>query len=165
MYRDAVLSHNRKYRYQLVRIWDSKLPTVAWILLNPSKADEKEDDATVRRCIRFATRWGCGGIEIYNLFAFRSTDPRRLLEVADPIGPNNDRFLAELAQNRMGIVIAWGVVPKPLSGRAKRVTRRLARHAAKRLMCLGLTKGGHPKHPARLPKNTKPRLFAGLTPR
>ena len=52
MYRGAVLNHDRNYRYQLIRIWDSQPSTVGCLLLNPRKADEKEDDVTGRRCIR-----------------------------------------------------------------------------------------------------------------
>lgn len=43
MKKEAVLSEDRKYRYLLSLTWDDTKPTVLFIGLNPSTADEKED--------------------------------------------------------------------------------------------------------------------------
>ncbi len=56
MQKDATLSEDRRYRYRLTREWDQEKPKVLFIGLNPSTADEIEDDATIRRCIGFAKR-------------------------------------------------------------------------------------------------------------
>lgn len=72
----ARFSPDRVYRYDLVRDWDTRQQVVAFIGLNPSTADESEDDPTIRRCIRYARDWGYGGIVMLNAFAFRATDPR-----------------------------------------------------------------------------------------
>ncbi|GHX72979.1 hypothetical protein VCSRO16_3593 [Vibrio cholerae] len=69
----AELSKCRKYRYALWRTWDSDKPFAMFIGLNPSTADEKNDDPTLRRCINFAKSWGYGGVCMANLFAFRAT--------------------------------------------------------------------------------------------
>ena len=47
---------------------------VAFVLLNPSTADEEGDDPTIRRCIGFAQRHGFGGLEAVNLYAYRATN-------------------------------------------------------------------------------------------
>ncbi len=70
---DAKLSDCRIYRYALWRIWDDAKPLVMFIGLNPSTADETEDDPTIRRCISFAQNWGYGGLYMANLFVFRAT--------------------------------------------------------------------------------------------
>lgn len=44
------------YRYSLTRVWDESLPSVTFVLLNPSTADDVELDPTLRRCIGFARR-------------------------------------------------------------------------------------------------------------
>jgi hypothetical protein len=44
---------SRKYRYTLTRVWDETKDKVMFIGLNPSTADEIEDDPTIRRCINF----------------------------------------------------------------------------------------------------------------
>ena len=54
IYSDAKFSKDRIYRYALWRIWDDTLPKLLFIGLNPSTADETNDDPTMRRCIRFS---------------------------------------------------------------------------------------------------------------
>jgi len=51
MKKDAILSEDRKYRYVLSRIWDESKPMVVIVGLNPSTADEKDDDSTIKKCI------------------------------------------------------------------------------------------------------------------
>lgn len=41
MLKEALLSDDRRYRYVLSRTWDEAKPTVLFIGLNPSTADEK----------------------------------------------------------------------------------------------------------------------------
>jgi hypothetical protein len=77
MHRTALLSPCGTFRYRLGRRW-SDGPTVAFVLLNPSTADEVVDDPTVRRCIRFSERDGYGGLEVVNLYAYVATDPADL---------------------------------------------------------------------------------------
>jgi hypothetical protein len=67
----ATLSACRTWRYALWRRWDLSKPPFIVIGLNPSMADELQDDPTIRRCINFAKREGCGSYVMLNLFAFR----------------------------------------------------------------------------------------------
>jgi hypothetical protein len=98
--RAAVLSECGRYRYVLTRTWDHDLAACAFIGLNPSTADAHEDDPTIRRCIRFARDWGHGGLIMLNLFAWRSTDPRGLLDAIFPVGPPADpRHVARRRQD------------------------------------------------------------------
>ena len=69
MDRTALFSPCRTFRYRLGRRW-SDGPVLAFIMLNPSCADEHIDDPSVRRCIGFAQRLGYGGLEVVNLYAF-----------------------------------------------------------------------------------------------
>lgn len=46
MKKTAKLSDCRTYRYELQRIWDESKPYAMFIGLNPSTADETEDDPT-----------------------------------------------------------------------------------------------------------------------
>ena len=94
MEKDAILSEDRKYRYVLSRIWDKSKPIVMIIGLNPSTADETEDDRTIRRCIKFADSWGYGGVYMLNLFAFRATKPTDMFVVVNPIG--SQRVMMEI---------------------------------------------------------------------
>lgn len=152
MIRTAVLSDCGTYRYRLGRCWDTSLPELRWIMLNPSTADSAKDDPTVRKCIGFATRWGFGAIQIVNLFAFRATKPRDLMHTTDPIGPDNDQHLSTVL--RAPVVAAWGgSLPRAPFGRMA-VERILAMAPRDRWWCLGTTKGGEPHHPLILSYNT-----------
>lgn len=64
----AEFSDCRTYRYALWRKWDWQgfANQVMFIGLNPSTADETEDDPTIRRCIRFAKDRGFGGLMMMN---------------------------------------------------------------------------------------------------
>jgi hypothetical protein len=152
--RSAILSKCKRYRYVLKREWQPKLPGVLFVALNPSTADGEQDDPTVRRCIGFARSWGFGKLAIANLFALRSTDPSRLMRDDDPIGPENDRWLSDLAVQFTLTIAAWGA-HEVAKDRAANVLRKLIN-----VHHLGLTNAGYPKHPLYLPKITRPVRFS-----
>lgn len=79
-----------------------------FIGLNPSTADDKIDDPTIRRCINFAQSWGYGGLCVTNLFAFRATLPSNMKSAKDPIGPENDKSPIAHAKDARIVVAAWG---------------------------------------------------------
>lgn len=125
------------YRYRLTRVWDEALPTLTFVLLNPSTADATTTDRTLGRCIDFARREGFGGLVIVNLYAFRARDPKVMKRALDPIGPDNDEVLAGLT----GTVIAgWGNHANPA-----RVAAAL--EILPPLHALGINKSGAPTHP------------------
>jgi hypothetical protein len=132
------------YRYRLRRTWAAG-PRVAFIGLNPSTADATADDPTVRRCVGFARAWGFGGVDVINLFAFRVTEPRVLRRAVDPVGPDNDDHLLEVATGAGRVVAAWGVHG---THRNRDVTvLGLLRGAGMSISCLSHTQAGHPRHP------------------
>lgn len=143
----AKISDCGQYRYLLTRPPESMLAdrgTALFIMLNPSTADAELDDPTIRRCRGFARDWGCSGITVANLYAFRATNPAELLKQADPIGPDNDAQLRALAREYGEAICAWGANAKP--ERVEQVVQ-IFRNAGARLWCLGTTKSGAPRHP------------------
>lgn len=126
-------------------------------MLNPNNADAIRDDPTIRRCIGFARRWGFGSVDVVNLFAYRTVDPRRLARLRDPIGPENDRHLARALRDADLVVCAWGATPLA-HARAAGLRKLLARRAT---LCLGRTKRGAPRHPLYLRADTALRPFSG----
>ena len=140
MKKDAILSEDRKYRYVLSRIWDESKPTVMFIGLNPSTADETEDDPTIRRCINFATSWGYGGVYMLNLFAFRATEPRVMKEAENPIGNDNNKYLEEYSNKCDKVVCAWGNDGN-YKNRSKEVLSKI-----NNLYYLKLNQSGEPAH-------------------
>ena len=144
---DANLSECRQYRYALWRTWDESKPYAMFIGLNPSTADEKEDDPTITRCINFAKTWGYGGLCMANLFAYRSSDPSNLRSTQEPIGLENDAWLKKLAKEAGVIVAAWGNDGAYL-GRSKLVSSNISN-----LKCLKINKTGEPAHPLYQPSS------------
>lgn len=139
----ATISSCGRYRYRLTR---GDEPRLAFVMLNPSTADAEQDDPTIRRCLAFAKREGTKGIEVWNLFGLRATNPKELNTAADPYGPENDQHLADLAASRHRIVVcAWGVgAPSEAVIRALTI---LQGGFDLMLYCLGHTRDGSPRHP------------------
>jgi len=141
----AELSPCGRYRYYLSRSWSFGVHRrVLFIMLNPSTADGRLDDATIRQCRRLAQYWGFGGLDVVNLYAWRSTDPRQLLQVADPVGPDNDERIRRALQAADEVLVAWGA--NAGADRADQV-RLLLAGCGKPVQCLGLTRSGTPRHP------------------
>lgn len=148
---DAHISEDGLYRYWLEIVWAKERQRLAFVLLNPSKADHRIDDPTAQRAVRFAIREGYGGIVIANLFAFRATDPRELKRAKNPVGPSNLPTLLSLPDRAHKIVVGWGAGAKASEARKTFVDYM----ALETLWCLGTTKDGEPRHPLYL-KNDAP---------
>jgi hypothetical protein len=142
------------YRYLLWRHWGRASSICVFIGLNPSTADATHDDATSRRCIGYAKRWGYDALVLVNLFAYRSVEPHVLRSVVDPVGSHNDGVIDSVARAAALIVCAWGNEGR-LHDRAKAVLARL-RSAGDVLNCLGTTRCGEPIHPLYQRSDTQP---------
>lgn len=153
----ADISPCGRYRYRLWRVWDRGLSRLVFIMLNPSTADGRADDPTIRSCARLARALGYGAIEIVNLFAWRATKPADLpLPPSRARGAGNARAI-EAAVRRGVVVCAWGahkyavdVAPGVLS-----VVALHKRHA----YCLGRTKSGAPRHPLYVRTDAKLEIY------
>ena len=145
----ATLSKCKTYRYSLWRRWDNK-PMVLFIMLNPSTADSNEDDPTIKRCVNYAKAWGYGGIMVGNLFAYRSTDPKKLQLVKNPEGKDNKTILLGMINTTKLVICAWGnhYGPPPLY--LQKITK---------LYYLKVNKDGTPAHPLYLRKSLFPQKY------
>ena len=160
MLKDAFISSCGKYRYGLVREWDHNKKAVAFMLLNPSTADGKEDDPTVRRCIDYAKTWGYGGLYIVNVCPYRSTDPKLLpkVDIPDIIYENNSVHIASLFKVIDKFIAGWGnSLPKKFINRSEVIIEILTK--GKKLYTLATNKDGSPRHPLYLKKDLLPKLM------
>lgn len=145
MKKGAYISSCKKYRYQLYRSWDPKKKLCSFIMLNPSTADDKIDDPTIRRCIGYAKKFGFGSMYVINLFAYRTPNKNILKEINDPIGPENDKIVEEIANKSDIIILAQGNDGK-YKNRSKEILNKLSKNRYK-IYCLKLSKLNEPCHP------------------
>lgn len=149
----AYLSPDRKYRYWLLRVWDESLPIMGNWGANPSTADERENDQTIRKDMGFAKLTGHGGLLKFNVGAYRATEPRKWYNAADPWGKENtldnfEKWIAEFGARTL--VAAWGKCIGRFSHRGDAIRGRFPN-----LMCFGMTADGTPRHTLMLPYSTK----------
>ena len=158
----AVLSDDRVHRYWLVRRWNARLLVLVVCMFNPSTANERDDDPTIKRLCAFAKRWGYGGILVVNLHSYRSSDPSLLAAldageswgIAQPFAIGTAISIA--VDQGTPILAAWGA----LADKHDADPFFAACHGAE-LICLGLTANGSPKHPmargkSRVPDDQEP---------
>lgn len=172
----ARLSTDGAYRYKLWREWRGTHDRKNWrwlgakdgageevgepksclfVMLNPSTADGKTDDPTIRRCVGFAKAWRYELLVVVNLFAFRATKPRDLFAHADAgvdiVGFDNSGVIADAARRAGVIVCAWGANAQDHEFHVETVRgwMHTAPHYA-----LGFTRGGHPRHPLYAPQDS-----------
>lgn len=153
----AHFSEDRKYRYALWRIWIEDKPLVMFIGLNPSSANERKNDPTIRRVMRYAADWGYGGIYMMNLFAWVTPYPQELKKAEDPVG-DNDAWLEKILPQCKIVVYVWGSFPEAHE-RSLVVMERIPGG-----YCLGKSKLGNPLHPLYLPIGLEPVLFKPVVP-
>lgn len=171
--RAAEFSANRVYRYSLGRAWSTGLPHLVVIGLNPSTADEKRDDPTIRRCVGFARKFGYGGVRVVNLFAYRSTEPGALRQAADPVGPDNFTAIRKAVEDCLcrsagpgrtvpsRVLCAWG--NHGVYRDQDQAVMEWLKDLDVEKVCLGVTKHGSPKHPLYLPGGITPLPYHGRT--
>jgi len=157
MIAETVFSPDRAYRYVLVRRWSTfadKPRICCYIMLNPSTADEAKNDPTVERCERRARDNGYDGLCVLNLFAYRSTAPKVLYEIADPVGPDNDAHIIERAKACKLVVCGWGT-HGALHDRGHHVLDMLHANGVEP-HALAFNGDGSPRHPLYVPYGIKP---------
>lgn len=153
--RGAVISKCGKYRFQLWRIWDESKPLILWIMHNPSTADAIKDDPTIRRIISFSKSWGYGGIYVGNLFPYRATDPKELMNKDfSEIAPlDNIRHTKVMESHCSEFVLAYG---NPIVKASSPIFFN------EKWKALNVTKLGNPCHPLYLKSNCTLKKFNEL---
>lgn len=153
----ANFSKCNKFRYTLTRQWSEERECV-FIMLNPSTADAEKDDPTIRRCVDFAKREGCGSLAVLNLYAFRTAYPKELKAAGYPIAPPdmtygiqnfNDHVIEIITAHKNKLVIAaWGA-----NAQLERALDVMNLLTDRPVYALGLTKYKIPRHPLYLKKD------------
>ena len=172
----AAFSRGHRYRWLLTRRFDLASPQIAangerkqliFIGLNPSTAGANRDDPTLRRLSGYAQTWGYQRLVVINLFALMTPSPSSLRRHPRPVGSANDAVLLHWLrrwahQLYWDLWLGWGANGS-LKGRDQWLLKHWAGLRRKRFslgggdaLCLGRTRGGHPRHPLYLPSSLRP---------
>ena len=155
----AVFSSCFKYRRVLTRTWDTSLPTVLFIGMNPSTADTSVDDPTVRKECGYARDWGFGGLVKVNVMDYRATYPKDLLKPGVTAQTHeNLASISSLCTESPLVIAAWGKIGPKLQSCEESV-RLILLNKKIQPKCLGVNIDGSPKHPLYLRKDTQPQDF------
>ena len=145
MIRRAEFSIDKKERYSLKREWDKSKNKILYIMLNPSLADDKNDDPTIRRLINFTKKFNYGGFLVGNIFTTITPNPKEI-DKSKGISDKNFEKLLKLINKVDQIVYAWGDnIEEP----------QLLKELVLNPKCFGKNLNGSPKHPLYLPSETK----------
>ena len=151
MIREAEFSIDKKDRYSLKREWDKSKNQILYIMLNPSMADDKNDDPTIRRLIDFTRKFEYGGFLVGNIFTTITPNPKEI-DRSKGISDKNFEELFKLINKVDLIVYAWGNTveePQPL------------KELVSSPKCFGKNLNGTPKHPLYLPSSSSLESFRG----
>jgi len=157
----ALFSTDGRHRYVLTRMFPAHVRgsgnVVTFIMLNPSTATHDVDDPTITRCIRFAQRWGFTAMQVVNLMAFRSTNPKTLHDIPDAEGGvYNTYAILRASRDAKIVVCAWG---EHGADRSETILPVLRKYVGDKLRCLARNASGQPKHPLYVPATTLPIEF------
>lgn len=159
------------YRYRLWRTWDGLTDhRVTWLMLNPSTADGRQDDNTIRRCVGLAHSWGYGGIDVGNLFAWRARHPRDLPKVPGrAVGPDAELWLTAMIAGAEHhddppsgriVVAGWGSHP---SARLRAASVAGWLHSAGvPIHSVGVNADNAPTHPLFVERTVRPHAWRML---
>jgi|TARA_B100002003_G_C13982207_1_gene474927 hypothetical protein len=129
-------------------------------MLNPSTADDIEDDPTILVCMAFARLKGCGSLHVVNLFAWRTKNKDELELQKDPIGKDNDKWILSCCKVADKIFVAWGESKYcDIGNRAKDVSDMLKKGDFE-AFCIKKNKDGTPTHPLSCIRNLEPKKFS-----
>ncbi len=141
----ATFSEDKKHRFVLHRLWDKEKPCAMVIGLNPSNANESDDDPTIGFVTRVLNFNGYGGLFMVNLYTMITPHPEEL------IMDENIEHTIELWSASMNyckdVIFAWGNFRT--FGR-----NETAKRIYKNALCFNRLKNGEPRHAMYLKETT-----------
>ena len=163
----CLFSECRSYRWILKRELLIGKKTLVFIGLNPSKANSVYNDRTLLRIINFCSRWNYKNIYLINFFGLIAKSPSQLSKSLDPVGGKNDlitlKVLGFWKDNiNCDLWLGWGDKGQ-LYGRDRTILKLIKNFSnlkpnennhSKRVLSLGLSKKGNPRHPLYMPNQS-----------
>jgi len=157
--RSAALSRCGDYRLTLTRTWDQR-PVLLVVMFNPSDADDKVDDPTIKLLMQIASHNGFGGIVVVNGIPLRSSKPAEAIDMVNTWDKRSAWDERDRLQQNLGIIerevrragavlLGWGALADRCGFWFDTVLEEIeaALPDGVPLYCLGKTAGGYPLHP------------------
>lgn len=136
------------HRLLLWRNMNDSHNVMLFIMLNPSTADDEEDDPTTKKCRSIARQNGYDAILITNLFSYRASTPDRLIRAQTRNLPESNGWLRFAIKECNAIVVAWGARAQHSELRERMLeVLQILEDASQKIYYLGSTKKGYPRHP------------------
>lgn len=150
----AVFSPDKRFRYLLsMQFCDGLMASnrdkaVAVIMKNPSSADEKMADATIRKVETFVYNnfLDVRYLHILNIFAFRATSPGDLNQaykqsgMMSVKGEENETYISKMTEKCDYLIIGWGnnsgIERQLYNGVVSSVSKLLNNKAKKKCYCV-----------------------------
>ena len=158
--RRARYSDCEKFRYSLeITFGNNLIPhvspaMVAWVALNPSTATEQVDDPTVLRIKNRSVALGFTSMTMLNLYAYRATDPRDMIEAGYPVGEETDKIIRSVCLRAAKVILCYGN-----HGQRERVDELFRILDGIQCHALKVSKSGRPSHPLYLPMSLQPEPY------
>jgi hypothetical protein len=114
-------------------------------MFNPSLADDKKDDPTIRRLLSFSRKFNYGGFYVTNLYTHITPNPK-IIDSNIGVKKDNIEIIKSLINKVDDIVYAWG----NLSVEPFELKSLIADP-----LCFGKNINGSPKHPLYLSSKSK----------
>ena len=125
--------------------------------LNPSTADEKNPDATIRKIMGFAERWGYDSFIMINVYPLRCTLPSDLpKEFDEDLHIQNYRIIEEVVSSLEDteVLVCYGdniTIQPYLEFCKSEILKMFSDYSKLKLVRISdLTIKGNPRHPCRL---------------
>ena len=151
----AIFSANRRSRYILWRRFKPGDNFINIIMLNPSQANEHENDPTIRRCIQFAKDLDGDALIVTNLFSYCTAYPEEIKSNETNLSAQNRYYLTLGQSLSKKTICAWGN-HGGINKRSVKIRKLLKDQA---LYCFDINQNGEPKHPLYIKKTATLKSF------
>ena len=138
---------DRQYRYTLERIWDKNKPYVLFIMINPSTANEINNDNTINKINNNINKNIYGGFYIGNIYPIVSSSQRALNKNFKNTFSNSPEYTENIINIKKMILLvdkviyAWGYKGKE---------PEWLREIVNKTYCINTLKNNQPAHPLKL---------------
>ena len=105
---EAIFSDNKEYRYLLSKVWDKNKPLATVISISPSPFYNVTCDTTTMLIQNNLEALGCGGVELVNLISKVGVEAKKLKNLMDYIGEENNQYILESVKRTALTILAWG---------------------------------------------------------